>query len=119
MGFAGRPAPVRRNGKLALAIEDHTLRAPGHVPTPPRPQTGFAAAGLPQGRPHLFGAPDQLLHSPVGAQSGTTVVEGFEDSRRVSTSARRRAVPIAIASPETKRAPKRSGPARQSLEGIE
>jgi len=30
------------------------IRVPGHVPTPPRPQTGFAAAGLPQGRPQLF-----------------------------------------------------------------
>ena len=31
------------------------LRDPGHVPTPPRPQTGFARGRLfPQSRPHLF-----------------------------------------------------------------
>ena len=31
------------------------LRVPGHVPTPPRPQTGFARGRLsPRSRPHLF-----------------------------------------------------------------
>ncbi len=38
------------------------LRVPGHVPTPPRPQTGFARGRLsPKSRPHLFGSPSSSI----------------------------------------------------------
>ena len=37
--------------------EQQELRVPGHVPTPPRPQTGFARGRLsPKSRPHPFTA---------------------------------------------------------------
>ena len=39
---------------------DKELRDPGHVPTPPRPQTGFVAAGSPPG------AGRTLFHDPTG-----------------------------------------------------
>jgi hypothetical protein len=55
LGFARRAA--RRAGHRVVALSTRERkRVPGHVPTPPRPQTGFAAAGLPQGRPHFFAA---------------------------------------------------------------
>ena len=44
-----RPAPPPRN--LALNNRDKELRDPGHVPTPPRPQTGFARGRLSPRRP--------------------------------------------------------------------
>ena len=48
MGVARRAAQRAGNGKLALnATAQKELREPGHVPTPPRPQTGFVAAGSP------------------------------------------------------------------------
>ena len=46
-----RPAaPPRRRAEQRSGARD-----PGHVPTPPRPQTGFARGRLsPRSRPHLF-----------------------------------------------------------------
>ncbi len=40
------------------ALTGKGIRVPGHVPTPPRPQTGFASGRLsPKGRPHIFQEP--------------------------------------------------------------
>src|SRR5580700_2781768 len=52
------------------------LRVPGHVPTPPRPQTGFARGRLsPKGRPHLFAGTKvgRSLTNPPSAGSGFDV----------------------------------------------
>src|SRR5690348_17822914 len=47
-----------------LAETNTELRGPGHVPTPPRPQTGFARGRpSPRGRPHLFAFTDFLPRS--------------------------------------------------------
>ena len=54
MGVARRPASgdLHRHLTLNRTLE---LRDPGHVPTPPRPQTGFARGRpSPRGRPHFF-----------------------------------------------------------------
>src|ERR1700730_4696962 len=53
--FGSRSAiPVRR-ALPPLRVDLEELREPGHVPTPPRPQTGFACGRLsPRSRPQLF-----------------------------------------------------------------
>jgi hypothetical protein len=55
LGFAWRAARGASHRIVALNTTER-IRGPGHVPTPPRPQTGFAAASLPQGWPHFFTA---------------------------------------------------------------
>ena len=52
----GEPRPVPLTATVALiANQTKELRELGHVPTPPRPQTGFARGRLsPKSRPHLF-----------------------------------------------------------------
>ena len=46
---------ARRPLRADLALNRIGARDPGHVPTPPRPQTGFARGRLfPRSRPHLF-----------------------------------------------------------------
>ena len=54
--FGSRSAiPVRR-ALPPLHVELEELREPGHVPTPPRPQTGFACGRLsPEAGRKLFG----------------------------------------------------------------
>ena len=52
----GDPRAGAGHRNLALNATNKELRDPGHVPTPPRPQTGFARGRpSPRGRPHLFG----------------------------------------------------------------
>ncbi len=47
--------PRRRDRDRFVALTRKGTRDPGHVPTPPRPQTGFARGRpSPKGRPHLF-----------------------------------------------------------------
>ena len=43
-----RTAPGAADGIVALIVTNKGVCAPGHVPTPPRPQTGFARPALPQ-----------------------------------------------------------------------
>ena len=51
----GEPRPVPPPQPHADCERTQELREPGHVPTPPRPQTGFARGRLsPKSRPHLF-----------------------------------------------------------------
>ena len=53
MGCTRRPAGRSRNRHVTLTRRISSR--PGHVPTPPRPQTGFARGRLsPRSRPHLF-----------------------------------------------------------------
>ena len=52
----GDPRPADRHRDVAGALKERfETRKSGHVPTPPRPQTGFASGQpFPQGWPHLF-----------------------------------------------------------------
>jgi hypothetical protein len=69
------PGPAHRNRTLT-ANRTKELRELGHVPTPPRPQTGFARGRLsPKSRPHLF--MDDLFALALGSQ------EGLSSSRRL------------------------------------
>ena len=100
----GARPPSRRvdAGRMRLMRGKNRNRGPGHVPTPPRPQTGFASGRpSPRGRPHLFenGKPcvwksadplqagGILLEAPhidVGAaadQVGRFLVERADDAR--------------------------------------
>ena len=59
---------------------DTELRDPGHVPTPPRPQTGFARGRLsPRRRPHLFGfQKSPLIVSELAAHDWAPRSRGLE-----------------------------------------
>ena len=80
-----RPAAAHRHRAL-IANRTQELREPGHVPTPPRPQTGFARGrSSPKDWPHLFWthkyakagcgpAVDVRLIAFIGHRSATTVL---------------------------------------------
>src|SRR5579863_1737472 len=67
-GLRSAILPPRRPLCPRARQSNKELRVPGHVPTPPRPQTGFARGRLsPRSRPHLFGV------------EKTAILRGFTD----------------------------------------
>jgi hypothetical protein len=79
----GRLRP-RRHRRAERETKSERLRVPGHVPTPPVPRPGSRAAGLPQGRPHFFQRPENLIFIGVSIDP----LRQFEAERCANTTVR-------------------------------